>query len=224
MLSLAQVTVGGSSLTYSPDSIQANQWDMVQFNFMAKNHTVTQSTFPKPCAKMPAMPGMPMPVDSGFMPYDGTGNPPMMMVQVTNASAPMWFYCKQKKPMSHCGAGMTFSINPNQPGQGSKTQSAFKAAAMGQNGTANAGSATASGANKMGSAQQAAKATQAAASLNQAGSMNSMMAQGTGQSSTGGECSCTCLCGAAAFPNAMQGLGAMGGGIPGMLPPSPSLL
>lgn len=210
---------------------------------MAKNHTVTQSTFPKPCVKMPAMPGMSMPVDSGFMPYNGTGTPPMMMVQVTSATVPMWFYCKQKKPKPHCGAGMTFSINPNMPGKGSKTQSAFKAAAIQQNGTASAGSAAppggaaASGMMNMGAAAAASQPPAAAASpptaaaasqppaaesnaaqsVSQAGSMNSMMAQGTGQSSTGGACSCSCLCGAAAFPNAMQGLGAMGGGIPGKL-------
>ncbi|KAL8823981.1 MAG: hypothetical protein Q9191_005389, partial [Dirinaria sp. TL-2023a] len=128
------VTVGGSAgLIYSPDNVKANKYDMIQFNFMSKNHTVTQSTFPEPCSKMPAMPGMPPPIDSGFMPNNGTGKPPMMMVQVTSTSMPMWFYCKQKKPTSHCGAGMTFSINPNQPGQGSKTQAAFKAAAMQQN-------------------------------------------------------------------------------------------
>lgn len=229
---------GSAGLVYSPESVQANQWDMIQFNFMAKNHTVTQSTFPKPCAKIPAMPGMPMPVDSGFMANDGSGTPPMMMVQVANASMPMWFYCKQKKPMPHCAAGMTFSINPNQPGQGSKTQAAFKAAAMQQaagmgsaaaSGVAAAGMAAASSTMNMGAAaaaasqqpaaaaQQAAGASNAASSMNQAGSMDSMMAQGTGQSSTGEACSCTCLCGAAAFPNALQGLGSMGGGIPGKL-------
>lgn len=229
------VTVGGSAgLIYSPDSVKANKYDMVQFNFMSKNHTVTQSTFPKPCSKMPPMPGMPPPIDSGFMPNNGTGQAPMMMVQVTSTSMPMWFYCKQKKPMPHCGAGMTFSINPNQPGQGSKTQAAFKAAAIQQNGTAAMGTgaaaaalppppsaaaatppAAASSTVNMGAA---AVSTNAAQSPNQAGTMGAMMAQGTGQTGTGGACSCSCFCGAAAFPNPMQGVGAMGGGIPGAIP------
>ena len=245
-----QVTVGGpTGLVYSPDSVQANQHDMVQFNFMSKNHTVTQSTFPKPCNKMPVMPGMPEPIDSGFMPYDGNGNPPMMMVQVTgNASMPMWFYCRQKTPKPHCGGGngMTFSINPNQPGQGAKTQAAFKASAMMQasNNSAGMGSAMASGGAAAASGgmmnmpdaaaatqQSAAVATNAATSQNQASGStsqnqaggssaspnNALMAQGTGQSSTGGACECSCLCGAASFPNAMQGIGMMGGGFPGKL-------
>ena len=110
-------------------------YDMVLFNFMAKNHTLTQSTFPKPCNKM--MGG----IDSGFMPNDGMGAPPTMMLQV-NSTEPIWFYCRQKKPMPHCGAGMTFSINPT----GEKSQAAFKAQAIALNGTgAAAGTGPAAG-------------------------------------------------------------------------------
>lgn len=49
-------------LGYSPEAITANVGDMVLFQFMQKNHTVTQSTFDDPCKKMEG--GM----DSGFMP------------------------------------------------------------------------------------------------------------------------------------------------------------
>lgn len=49
-------------LEYTPDTIKANVGDMVVFEFMQKNHTVTQSTFAEPCKKMEG--GM----DSGFMP------------------------------------------------------------------------------------------------------------------------------------------------------------
>lgn len=227
---------GKPSLTYSPDSIQAAKYDMVQFNFMQKNHTVTQSTFDQPCKKMqpmPAaasMPAMPAPIDSEFKPFDGTGTPPMMMVQVLETTTPMWFYCRQKTPMPHCGSGngMTFSINPNQPGQGAKTQAAFKMMAMMSmsNTTSSAGSAGASGvAVASGSAvAPAAMSTNVASSQNQdttgstgqtSQAQNSLsMTQGVGQSGTGGACECSCLCGANAFPNAMQGIGAMGG-LPG---------
>lgn len=43
---------GSAGLVYTPDTIQAAVGDMVKFKFMSKNHTVTQSTFAKPCVKM----------------------------------------------------------------------------------------------------------------------------------------------------------------------------
>ena len=135
-------------------------YDMVQFNFMAKNHTVTQSTFPKPCNKM--MGG----IDSGFMPNDGTGTPPMMMVQV-NSTMPIWFYCRQKKPMPHCGAGMTFSINPT----ADKSQAAFKAQAIAINGTGAAG-----GMMMAGASMPAAAASMPAASASMPAAAASMPA------------------------------------------------
>jgi plastocyanin len=49
------------ALLYTPESITAAVGDMVMFQFMQKNHTVTQSTFADPCRKMDG--GM----DSGFM-------------------------------------------------------------------------------------------------------------------------------------------------------------
>ena len=237
-----QVTVGGDAgLVYSPETIQAAMYDMVQFNFMAKNHTVTQSTFPKPCNKM--MGG----IDSGFMPNSGTGTPPMMMVQV-NSTMPMWFYCRQKKPMPHCGAGMTFSINPT----ADKSQAAFKAAAIAINGTGATASMMAAGASMaagtsmaasmaaaasvapamtmstqaavaattMAMAAQAAATTQAASVAQQnQGSMNSgsnsMMVSGSGQTDSSGSCTCSCMCGVQAFA-AGSGLGlGMYGGLPG---------
>lgn len=66
-----KVTVGGLKpvatgmapvLGYFPDSITAAVGDTVQFVFMQKNHTATQSTFAEPCKAMAG--GM----DSGFMP------------------------------------------------------------------------------------------------------------------------------------------------------------
>ena len=49
-------------LGYNPESITANVGDVVEFQVMQKNHTVTQSTFAEPCKAMEG--GM----DSGFMP------------------------------------------------------------------------------------------------------------------------------------------------------------
>lgn len=49
-------------LGYRPEAITANMGDIVEFQFMQKNHTATQSTFAEPCKAMAG--GM----DSGFMP------------------------------------------------------------------------------------------------------------------------------------------------------------
>jgi plastocyanin len=73
---MRQVMVGGASLVYNPSQIMAAPGDMVKFTFMETNHTVTQSSFAKPCVKLAAMPGMPAPADSGFMPNkNNTVNP-----------------------------------------------------------------------------------------------------------------------------------------------------
>lgn len=57
------VQVGGSAgLAYSPSEIKAAVGDMVVFTFMSQNHTVTQSSFDKPCD--PLAGGM----NSGFNP------------------------------------------------------------------------------------------------------------------------------------------------------------
>ncbi|KAL8718072.1 MAG: hypothetical protein Q9225_004755 [Loekoesia sp. 1 TL-2023] len=122
-----KVTVGGDGLVFSPDTIMAAPGDMVEFTFMKQNHTVTQSTFAMPCVKMQGG------ADSGFMPNmnDTMSPPPTFMFQVMDTK-PAWFYCKQKKPVVHCGKGMTFSINP----AADKTQAMFMQMAMQQNGTA----------------------------------------------------------------------------------------
>jgi hypothetical protein len=84
-LTLAQVTVGDVKegkpiLAYDPPSLEALPGDFVQFNFMAQNHTVTQSTLEKPCVKMEG--GM----DSGFMPNPNNTMPvpPSMMVAIND--------------------------------------------------------------------------------------------------------------------------------------------
>lgn len=49
-------------LGFVPESITANMGDVVEFQFMQKNHTATQSTFAEPCKAMAGG------KDSGFMP------------------------------------------------------------------------------------------------------------------------------------------------------------
>lgn len=90
------------------------------FTFQQKNHTVTQSSFANPCTPLEGG------FDSGFQPVgaEDTAGPfpaATLIIQDTN---PIWIYCRQKVPTSHCAAGMVFAINP-----GAGQLAAFQAAA-----------------------------------------------------------------------------------------------
>ncbi|KAL9107764.1 MAG: hypothetical protein Q9227_007386 [Pyrenula ochraceoflavens] len=101
------VTVGaGGKLVYNPDRIDnAKKDDVIIFNFRKANHTVTQSNFDTPCTYNGGF-------DTGFNQFnpndvDGIN----VSFTVPDDSKPLWFYCKQKNPTSHCQAGMVFGIN-----------------------------------------------------------------------------------------------------------------
>jgi hypothetical protein len=58
-----------------------------------KNHTVTQSTFPAPCQNMTTPTAG---IDSGFMAVAANASFfPEWSFTITNASTPLWFYCRQ---------------------------------------------------------------------------------------------------------------------------------
>lgn len=139
------VVVGGpGKLTFEPPFVSAQPRDTIVFEFQQKNHTVTQSSFADPCRKL-ASGGF----DSGFFPVadNVTTNFPTWSL-VVNDTAPIWAYCRQKTPISHCGAEMVFAINPVETSDRNFT--AFKNVAKAINGTAAAQNAaptsTASGA------------------------------------------------------------------------------
>lgn len=113
-----QVAVGqGGALTFTPDRATAVVGDKIVMTFMAGAHTFTQSTFAAPCAPLTGG------ADSGPMP--AANGPVNFTYTVTDASKPLWFYCKTG---AHCKAGMVFSLNAPATGN---TADAFKAAAMG---------------------------------------------------------------------------------------------
>ncbi|KAH7065845.1 Cupredoxin [Paraphoma chrysanthemicola] len=143
-----------AGLTFKPDSLEAAQGDTVTFKFWPKNHSVAQSTFAQPC--QPMNNGF----WSGYVPTTSTESLAnwTFTYEVTNASAPVWFYCTQGR---HCQGGMVGVINP--PKTGERTLAAYKnasslaannvtpqsAAGFGgnltENSTAASGSPTASG-------------------------------------------------------------------------------
>jgi len=122
------------SVAYSPSSITANTGDTVVFQFMAKNHTVTQSTFADPCSTQTSPS---QGIDSGFVPVNTTsGQIPQWSFEITNNSVPLWFYCRQT---GHCQQGMVFAINPT----ADKTFDAFQAKAKSGTSPSSSSSATA---------------------------------------------------------------------------------
>ncbi|KAF1357749.1 Cupredoxin [Lizonia empirigonia] len=114
-----KVAVGTKTgdLVFKPDSITAAEGDTVTFRFWPKNHSIAQAAFNSPCAPMNNG------FWSGFVPTTDTQNVAnwTFTYEVTNASAPVWFYCTQGK---HCQSGMVGVINP--PATGVRTLDAFK--------------------------------------------------------------------------------------------------
>lgn len=127
---LIKVQVGknatGAALAFNPNQVTAAVGDMIQFEFMGKNHSATQSSFAEPCTRQLNtalnLPG----ADSGFMPVAANATEiPTWTIQVNDASSPQWFFCNQG---NHCNSGMVFSINA--PTTGNKTFDAYLAKAM----------------------------------------------------------------------------------------------
>jgi plastocyanin len=138
---LVQVGAGGE-LAFSPTNITAQVGDVVAFQFQGKNHSVTQSTFADPCSiqTTPAQG-----ISSGFQPVAANATElPEWSFTVNNASAPLWFFCAQTNPKSHCEAGMVFSVNANP--NSAKSFAVYQAAAMAGNAAAAAVSGVASAA------------------------------------------------------------------------------
>jgi len=105
------VTVGiNGTLTYTPPYVDAKPGDEVRFKFVAKNHTLTQSSFNSPCS--PLTNGF----DTGFEFVGTSNNTITKSFIVPNTSNPLWFYCRQKVPSSHCAQGMVFAINAPKTG------------------------------------------------------------------------------------------------------------
>ncbi|KII89138.1 hypothetical protein PLICRDRAFT_40770 [Plicaturopsis crispa FD-325 SS-3] len=153
------VLVGNNQgLTYEPSSVNASVGDTIEFQFISKNHTVTQSTFAAPCENMTTPTAG---IDSGFMPVSANatgGQVPAWSFTLNNASAPLWFYCRQT---GHCQKGMVFAVNPT----AAKSFEAFQAAAMGNSSTAS-GSASGSTASSTSGGSAAGSSSTPSASAN----------------------------------------------------------
>lgn len=91
---------------FIPNNVNAEIDDIVEYNFLAKSHSLTQSEFLTPCT-----------YNGGFDTGLNQSNPMnisglhIIPFRVTTKK-PQWFYCKQQGPPNHCGTGMVFGLNP----------------------------------------------------------------------------------------------------------------
>lgn len=106
---VVQVAPNGTQ-TFSPSNVRVNVGEFVQFQFVAGNHTVTQSTFDQPCQPIamhnPNVTGF----HSGYQPAAASaamGMFPTFTIQI-NSTNPVWIYCGQGR---HCENGMVMVIN-----------------------------------------------------------------------------------------------------------------
>jgi plastocyanin len=130
------VQVGADSqLSFNPPVVLAKVNDTIRFEFHQKNHSVTQSSFADPCRKLDNG------FDSGFMPVDANATTFPTFDYVVKDTAPVWAYCRQPNPVSHCGAGMVMAINSVE--SSSRNFTAFQNVAKALNGTAAADNAPA---------------------------------------------------------------------------------
>jgi len=189
------VLVGANgTLTYQPSQVFAAAGDTINFSFLSKNHTATQSTFAAPCQNMTTPTAG---IDSGFFFVSPNATSvAQWSFTLTNASTPLWFYCRQT---GHCETGMVFAVNPSNTT--TKTFANFQAAAMASapDGTPGAANSTSTnGTTASGSAGAGATAT---------GS--------SGATISGGGATTTGTSGAAATPT--SGAMRMGGSAAGVL-------
>jgi plastocyanin len=100
------VTVGREgSLSFTPDRLNANIGDRIIFNFHSVNHPLTQSSLEAPCSSIHQF-------DTGFIEFNSDDRNDLSVGLTVNTLEPQWYYCRQRRAISHCHAGMIFALNP----------------------------------------------------------------------------------------------------------------
>ncbi|KAI9846129.1 MAG: hypothetical protein M1838_001388, partial [Thelocarpon superellum] len=104
-----RVDVGAAGQpTFQPNQLNAAVGDVVIFNFLGTNDTLTQSSFSNPCVGSGGF-------NTDFHHYNPQSLNNMFMVTYrVDSSDPQWFFCAQTVTQSHCRAGMVFAINPGE--------------------------------------------------------------------------------------------------------------
>jgi plastocyanin len=103
------VSAGLGGLRFDPDNVVAQVGDIVQFEFLPRNHSVAQSDFANPCQPLADGTGF----FSGFnFPVQEGKSADVFQIVVEDDSKPIWYYCPQTVG-SHCQNGMVGVINQN---------------------------------------------------------------------------------------------------------------
>jgi plastocyanin len=106
------VVVGRAGLHFDPENVVAEIGDVVEFHYLAANHSVVQSSFGAPCVPLTDDSKTEIGFFSGFMPTPaGQQNPNVFTIEVKD-KLPIWYYCSQIKG-DHCQSGMSGVINQN---------------------------------------------------------------------------------------------------------------
>lgn len=108
---IVTVLVGpNQQLIYDPPFINGvGQGQRIHFDFRALNHTLTESSFEKPCTKIAGAQ-----FDTNFGNFNPNDIPNFKPFDITlDSDRPRYFYCKQgnRTPNSHCARGMVFAVN-----------------------------------------------------------------------------------------------------------------
>ncbi|KAM3466499.1 hypothetical protein MY5147_000543 [Beauveria neobassiana] len=115
-------------LKFWPEKVKAEVGTMVQFQFLAGNHTLTQSDFDHPCTPINEVNPSAQGIFSAYQPVAASaakGQIPVFTIMV-NDTKPMWFFCSQGP---HCQKGMVMVINENTAGNSTRSLENYKKSA-----------------------------------------------------------------------------------------------
>ncbi|KAF2010516.1 hypothetical protein BU24DRAFT_320898, partial [Aaosphaeria arxii CBS 175.79] len=100
------IVVGAAGkLAFNPDSLSVDNGTILRFNFLGRNHTLTQSSFEHPCRNASLF-------DTGYEQFNPKNTSGAFVIDyLVETKEPQWFFCAQSSPTSHCHAGMVFSLN-----------------------------------------------------------------------------------------------------------------
>ncbi|KAH0542462.1 hypothetical protein FGG08_003133 [Glutinoglossum americanum] len=100
------VDVGAfGDLVFNPNQLNASIGDVIMFNFLSLNHTLTQSELYNPCNPNGQL-------DTGFSQFNTQNETGKFIVRFEVKTATLQFlYCSQTIKSSHCRTGMVFGLN-----------------------------------------------------------------------------------------------------------------
>ncbi|KAI1358814.1 Cupredoxin [Xylaria arbuscula] len=122
---VVSVSSANGTKAFYPDNLSADVGDMIQFQFLAGNHSVVQSNFDNPCIPIQAINSSATGMFSGYMDVaasESTGMIPVYTMEV-KAATPVWLYCSQA---THCQAGMVMVVNENTNANSTRSLDNFK--------------------------------------------------------------------------------------------------